>query len=403
GCFLLNKLLTGELRVGVSSGLVERALAEFTGHTRSVIAHRLMGSWQPTAEFWSFLVGDSDDAGDRSRPYPFYLASPLENAPESLGSSDQWLIEWKWDGIRAQVLRRPGGVHIWSRGEELITERFPEIVQYAQRLPMDTVIDGEIVAWRDGQVRPFGELQQRIGRKKLSPKILSDTPAHLIAYDLLEEQGEDIRALPLSERRTRLERLLADRPWAEVSARVEARGWDELNELRASSRSRSVEGLMLKRWDSAYGSGRQRSVWWKWKIEPYSFDGVLVYAQPGHGRRANLLTDYTFAVRDGENLVAVAKAYSGLTDREIVSVDRWIRQNTVERFGPVRSVKPELVFEIAFDAINESSRHKSGIAVRFPRIARWRTDKPATEADTIDTLRALLQVHCEPTRAETRT
>jgi DNA ligase 1 len=396
GCFLLNKLLTGELRVGVSSGLVERALAEFTGHTRSVIAHRLMGAWQPSPEFWRFLIGADEGAGDRSRPYPFCLASPLESEPESLGTPDEWLAEWKWDGIRAQILRRPGGVHIWSRGEELITERFPEIVQCAQRLPMDTVIDGEIVAWRDGQVRPFGELQQRIGRKKLSPKILSETPTHLIAYDLLEESGQDIRELPLRERRSRLEQLLSGKDWAIVSPRVSATSWQELSNLRTSARSRSVEGLMLKRLDSAYGAGRQRGVWWKWKIEPYSFDGVLVYAQPGHGRRANLLTDYTFAVRDGENLVPVAKAYSGLTDKEIVSVDRWIRQNTVERFGPVRSLKPELVFEIAFDAINESTRHKSGVAVRFPRIARWRTDKPASEADTIQTLRALLRTPREP-------
>ena len=400
GCFLLNKLLTGELRVGVSSGLVERALAELTGHTRSVIAHRLMGAWQPTPEFWNYLIGTADDAGDRSRPYPFCLASPLESEPTSLGPPEDWLVEWKWDGIRAQILRRAGGVHIWSRGEELITERFPEIVQLAQRLPMDTVIDGEIVAWRDGQVRPFGELQQRIGRKKLSAKILSETPAHLIAYDLLEESGRDIRELSLRERRARLEQLLADKAWATVSPRVEAANWSELAELRASARSRLVEGLMLKRMDSAYGTGRQRGVWWKWKIEPYSFDGVLVYAQPGRGRRANLLTDYTFAVRDGENWVPVAKAYSGLTDKEILSVDRWIRQNTVERFGPVRSVKPELVFEIAFDAINESTRHKSGLAVRFPRMARWRNDKPASEADTIDTLRALLRVHREPQQIE---
>jgi DNA ligase-1 len=400
GCFLLNKLLTGELRVGVSSGLVERALAEFTGHTRSVIAHRLMGAWQPTPEFWDFLIGDDDGAGDRSRPYPFCLASPLENEPAELGAPEQWLAEWKWDGIRAQILRRAGGVHIWTRGEELITERFPEIVQHAQRLPMDTVIDGEIVAWRDEQVRPFGELQQRIGRKKLSAKILSETPAHLIAYDLLEENGQDIRSLPLCERRSRLERLLGNKDWATISPRVEASTWQELSGLRGSARSRSVEGLMLKRMDSSYGTGRQRGVWWKWKIEPYSFDGVLVYAQPGHGRRANLLTDYTFAVRDGDNLVAVAKAYSGLTDKEIVSVDRWIRQNTVERFGPVRAVKPELVFEIAFDAINESTRHKSGVAVRFPRIARWRSDKPASEADTLDTLRTLLRTHPEPTQVE---
>lgn len=391
GCFLLNKLLTGELRVGVAAGLVERALAEVTGHPRPVIAHRLMGDWMPSAAFWRYLNSASDEAGDRNRPYPFCLASPLEVSVETLGAVDAWLVEWKWDGIRAQILRRPTGVHIWSRGEELVTERFPEIVERAELLPVNTVLDGEILAWREGRVRPFGELQQRIGRKKLTAKILAETPVHVVAYDLLEQDGEDIRGRPLHERRARLEALLAEQDWVTVSPRVSASSWSELERERADSRNRYVEGLMLKRMDSAYGSGRQRGVWWKWKIDPYTFDGVLVYAQPGRGRRANLLTDYTFAVRDGENLVPVAKAYSGLTDEEIVQVDRWIRQNTLERFGPVRSVAPELVFEIAFEAINESTRHKSGIAVRFPRIARWRRDKPATEANTLLDLRALMR------------
>jgi len=393
GCFLLNKLLTGELRVGVSAGLVERALAQVTGLPRPVIAHRLMGAWQPGPKFWAFLNAPAEEVGDRSRPYPFCLASPLEADAESLGDLNDWLIEWKWDGIRAQIMRRAEGTFIWSRGEELITERFPEIVRRASSLPLDTVVDGEILAWRDGCVRPFGELQQRIGRKKLSAKVLADTPVQFLAYDLLEHAGEDVRSQPLHERRTRLERVLRESESRfEVSPVVNASSWDELKTLRAGSRERFVEGMMVKRLDSPYGTGRARGVWWKWKIEPYTFDGVLVYAQPGRGRRANLLTDYTFAVRDGEQLVPVAKAYSGLTDAEINRVDRWIRQNTVERFGPVRSVKPELVFEIAFEAINESNRHKSGVAVRFPRIARWREDKPTSEANTIEDLRALLRV-----------
>jgi DNA ligase 1 len=393
GCFLLNKLLTGELRVGVSAGLVERALAEVTALPRPVIAHRLMGVWQPGPKFWAFLNAPADATGDRSRPYPFCLASPLESSAESLGSVSDWLIEWKWDGIRAQIMRRAEGTFIWSRGEELITDRFPEIVRRASSLPLDTVVDGEILAWRDGAVRPFGELQQRIGRKKLSSKVLSDTPAQFLAYDLLERGGLDVRSQSLRERRRQLEGVLRDcNCQFELSPVVDASSWDELRELRAGSRERFVEGMMVKRLDSPYGTGRTRGVWWKWKIEPYTFDGVLVYAQPGRGRRANLLTDYTFAVRDGEQLVPVAKAYSGLTDAEINRLDRWIRQNTVERFGPVRSVKPELVFEIAFEAINESNRHKSGVAVRFPRIARWREDKPASEANTIEDLRALLRV-----------
>jgi DNA ligase-1 len=391
GRFLLNKLLTGELRVGVSAGLVERALAEVTGHPRAVIAHRMMGAWQPGDSFWEFLHSEADEAGDTNRPYPFCLASPLEAPVESLGPVSDWLVEWKWDGIRAQIIRRAGGIYIWSRGEELVTERFPEVVEHAMRLPLDTVLDGEIVAWRDGRARPFGELQQRIGRKRLSARILADTPVHLIAYDLLEHEGVDIRARSLRERRDLLERILSGITWATVSPSLVANDWDTLKAERDRSRTVCVEGLMLKRLDSAYRAGRQRGVWWKWKIDPYSFDGVLIYAQPGRGRRANLLTDYTFAVRDGESLVSVAKAYSGLTDAEILRVDRWIRQNTLERFGPVRAVKPELVFEIAFEAINESSRHKSGVAVRFPRIARWRTDKPAAEVNTLEDLRALLQ------------
>jgi DNA ligase-1 len=393
GCFLLNKLLTGELRVGVSAGLVERSLAQVIGLPRTVIAHRLMGAWQPGPKFWSFLNAPAEEVGDRSRPYPFCLASPLEADPASLGDLDDWIVEWKWDGIRAQMMRRAEGTFIWSRGEELITERFPEIVRRANAVPLDTVIDGEILAWRDGAVRPFGELQQRIGRKKLSAKVLTDTPVQFLAYDLLEERNEDVRSRPLSERRERLAALLSScESGFELSPLVHARSWDELRELRKGSRQRFVEGMMVKRGDSTYGTGRTRGVWWKWKIEPYTFDGVLVYAQPGRGRRANLLTDYTFAVRDGEQLVPVAKAYSGLTDQEIARVDRWIRQNTVERFGPVRSVKPELVFEIAFEAINESNRHKSGVAVRFPRIARWREDKPVNEANTLEDLRGLLRV-----------
>ncbi len=401
GCFLLNKLLTGELRVGVSAGMVERALAQVTGLPRPVIAHRLMGAWQPGPKFWAFLNAPAEEVGDRSRPYPFCLASPLEADAESLGDRSEWLVEWKWDGIRAQIMRRAEGTYIWSRGEELFTDRFPEIVRRASVLPLDTVVDGEILAWRDGAVRSFGELQQRIGRKKLSAKVLADTPVQFLAYDLLEHGGEDVRGRTLRERRSRLEAVLRECDCRfEVSPVIDAASWEELRELRAGSRARLVEGMMVKRLDSAYGAGRTRGVWWKWKIEPYTFDGVLVYAQPGRGRRANLLTDYTFAVRDGEQLVPVAKAYSGLTDTEISRVDKWIRQHTIERFGPVRSVAPELVFEIAFEAINESNRHKSGVAVRFPRIARWREDKPASEANTIEDLRGLLRVPADTSASE---
>jgi len=388
--FLLNKLLTGELRVGVSSGLVERALSQLLRLPRPVIAHRLTGTWQPSEQFWAALHAPAEEVADNTRPYPFCLASPLEQDPSTLGPASDWLVEWKWDGIRAQVMRREQSIFIWSRGEELITERFPEIVQRALRLPADTVIDGEILAWRDGHVQSFADLQQRIGRKSLSAKVLSGTPVRFLAYDLLELRGEDLRAQPLRQRRALLDRLLLECvDTFDASPLLRDRAWHELQSLRETSRARRVEGMMLKHCESIYAAGRQRGTWWKWKIDPYTFDGVLIYAEPGRGRRANLLTDYTFGVRDGDTFVPVAKAYSGLTDREIARVDRWIRQNTLERFGPVRAVRPELVFEIAFEGIAASTRHKSGVAVRFPRIARWREDKPAVEANTLSDLRQL--------------
>jgi DNA ligase-1 len=390
--FLLNKLLTGELRVGVSSGLVERALAQLIGLPRPVIAHRLTGMWQPSTQFWAALTASAGEVADTTRPYPFCLASPLEQDPSTLGEACDWFVEWKWDGIRAQVMRREQAVYIWSRGEELITERFPEIVQRALRLPVDTVVDGEVLAWRDGRVQSFADLQQRIGRKSLSAKIVANTPVRFLAYDLLELGGEDVRARALRERRALLDRLLQDfADTFDASPLLLDHDWNKLQILRETSRERSVEGMMLKHSESIYAAGRQRGTWWKWKVDPYTFDGVLIYAEPGRGRRANLLTDYTFAVREGETFVPVAKAYSGLTDSEIARVDRWIRQNTLERFGPVRSVRPQLVFEIAFEGIAASTRHKSGVAVRFPRIARWREDKAAAEANTLQDLRELLQ------------
>jgi DNA ligase 1 len=391
--FLLNKLLTGEFRVGVSSGLVERAIAQLTALPRPVIAHRLTGTWQPSAQFWAALGAPAGEIADTTRPYPFCLASPLEQDPSSLGPASDWFAEWKWDGIRAQVMRRAAAVYIWSRGEELVTERFPEIVQRALRLPADTVIDGEILAWREGKVQPFADLQQRIGRKSLNTRIMADTPVRFLGYDLLELGGEDLRPRPLRARRAMLDQLLHDfADTFDASPLLRHYDWHELQSLRATSRERRVEGMMLKHSESVYAAGRQRGTWWKWKIDPYTFDGVLIYAEPGRGRRANLLTDYTFAVRDGATFVPVAKAYSGLSDREIARVDRWIRQNTLERFGPVRSVQPQLVFEIAFEGIAASNRHKSGVAVRFPRIARWREDKPAEEATTLQDLRDLLRV-----------
>jgi DNA ligase 1 len=389
--FVLNKLLTGAFRVGVSQPLVVRALAATSGLPRATIAHRLMGRWQPTAAWYRGLLGAGGADDDPSRPYPFFLASPLEQAPDELGRIGDWLAEWKWDGIRAQLIRRRGEVFLWSRGEELVTERFPELALAAARLPDGCVLDGEVLAWDERGVMPFAVLQTRIGRDKLTPRIVESAPVSFLAYDLLEHEGHDVRALPLAERRGRLAAVLAE-PGARflLSTDLPANDWRELETLRAQARELHVEGVMLKRRDSAYGVGRQRGAWWKWKIDPLRVDAVLVYAQAGSGRRANLFTDYTFAVWQDEALVPIAKAYSGLTDREILALDRWIRRNTVERFGPVRQVVPEQVFELAFEGISRSSRHKSGIALRFPRIARWRTDKPASQADRLAQVHGLL-------------
>jgi DNA ligase-1 len=310
-----------------------------------------------------------------------------------LGDVSQWQAEWKWDGIRAQLIRRAGQTYLWSRGEELMTERFPELTEIAHTFPDGLVLDGEILAWQDGQVLPFNVLQKRIGRKNLAPRILREAPVIFMAFDLLELDGQDLRNLPLSQRRRLLQERIASE-WFErlqLSPLVPAADWNELAEMRSTSREHGTEGLMLKRRQSAYGVGRTRGDWWKWKIEPYTVDAVLIYAQRGSGRRASLYTDYTFAVWHEGELVSFAKAYSGLDDAEIREVDAFVRRNTIERFGPVHRVKPELVFELAFENIQRSTRHKSGIAVRFPRIARWRKDKGIADADSLETIHAMLQ------------
>jgi DNA ligase-1 len=394
--FVLLKLLTGELRVGVSQTLVVRALAETAGLDPPAIAARLMGDWTPTAAWFASVLSAERTDDDRSRPYPFFLASPLEVSPDTLGERDAWQVEWKWDGIRAQLIRRAGAVHLWSRGEELITHRFPEIAAAASRLPDGTVLDGEVLAWRDERPMPFSALQQRIGRQKQVAQLVRAVPVVFMTYDVLEWNGDDIRSLPLQERRQRLESLLRGSDGApgmgvlRVSPTIDPLPWTELATLREGSRARGVEGMMLKRLDSPYGVGRKRADWWKWKIDPFSVDAVLIYAQPGSGRRASLLTDYTFGVWDQGELVPFAKAYSGLSNEEIDELDRWIRRHTRERFGPVRHVEPVQVFELGFEAIARSTRHRSGIAVRFPRMLRWRRDKPAAEADTLETVRQLL-------------
>ena len=389
--FIWNKLITGGFRVGVSQQLLTRALAEVAGIDVATLAGRLMGDWQPTPGFYTSLIS-TETTDDHRRPYPFCLAAPIEGEPAALGDLSEWQAEWKWDGIRSQLIYRRGEVFLWSRGEELITERFPEIADVAAALPPGTVIDGEVLPWRDGRVLPFAQLQRRIGRKTIGKKLLAEVPVVLLAYDLLEADGIDLRDKPLSHRRERLEGIISrvDSPRLMLSPNVEAKTWHELAELRETSRERLVEGFMLKRRESPYRVGRVRGDWWKWKVHPLTIDAVLVYAQRGSGKRASLYSDYTFAVWDGANLVPFAKAYSGLTDAEIRRVDAFIKRNTVEKFGPVRSVKPEHVFELAFEGIQRSPRHRSGIAVRFPRILRWREDKKPTDADTLERIQALL-------------
>jgi DNA ligase-1 len=391
--YVWNKLITGSFRVGVSQKLVVRALSRVSGVDEAAVAHRLMGAWDPSPEFYGRLLGADTADTDASRPYPFFLAHALEGEPDELGDPAEWQVEWKWDGIRAQVVRRAGKVFVWSRGEELVTERFPELAAAASLLPDGTVLDGELLPWREGGALPFAQLQRRIGRTALGPKILSEVPVVLLAYDLLEMEGADVREQPLAWRRERLAELVAAVHTGGrllVSPLVPSATWDDVRQAYRDARQSSREGLMLKRADSPYRVGRKRGDWWKWKVEPFTVDCVLIYAQRGHGRRASLYSDYTFAVWSGGELVPFAKAYSGLTDEEMRRVDSFVRRNTLQRFGPVRAVKPELVFELGFEGIQRSPRHKSGIAVRFPRMLRWRTDKQPQDADSLETIQAML-------------
>jgi DNA ligase-1 len=416
--FLLTKLIGGGFRVGVARQLVVRALAEVAGVDHKRIAQRMVG-WTDSqqapgaARYLRLIAPETTDDENAARPhesdlglpYPFFLAHPLQADPATLGAPSEWVIEWKWDGIRAQLVKRGGRVWLWSRGEDLITDRFPELASLGAALPDGTVIDGEILAWEPGgdAPLPFARLQPRITRKTLSKKVLADSPATFLAYDLLEANGRDLRVTPLIERRAQLdalavalgETLAVD--LLRVSPMVEAPDWETLAALRDESRGRGVEGLMLKGRESLYGVGRTKAsgTWWKWKIDPYAIDAVLLYAQRGHGRRASLYTDFTFAVWDEADgvrtLVPFAKAYSGLTDEEMRKVDAVVRKTTIEKFGPVRSVTPTLVFEIGFEGIQASPRHKSGIAVRFPRMLRWRTDKQIDDADTLGMLKGFLE------------
>jgi DNA ligase-1 len=394
--FIWNKLITGGFRVGVSTKLVTRALAEVSGVDRATIAHRLMGDWQPSPKFYTSLISTETQDADISRPYPFCLAYPLQDDDEIrdlLTDPAHWQIEWKWDGIRSQIIKRQGQVFIWSRGEELITDTYPEIAEMAQHLPDGVALDGEILAWKNGDVLPFGRLQKRIGRKRVTAKLQQNIPVICMVYDLLEHNGEDIRQTPVEERRALLEAIVTETAQDALilSPQVTAPDYDALKTIHNESRDRGVEGFMLKKHGSSYHVGRKKGDWWKWKVDPYTVDAIMIYAQRGSGKRAGLYTDYTFGIHaDDDKIVPFAKAYSGLTHDEIEELDNWIRNNYREKFGPVRSVPAEQVFEIAFEGIRRSNRHKSGVAVRFPRILRWRKDKPPAEADHLDTVKQLL-------------
>lgn len=396
--FLFNKLITGGFRVGVSQKLMTRALSCATGKPEPELAHRLMGNWHPDDISWETLIEAEDASADASRPYPFYLAYALEDPPETLGDPADWRAEWKWDGIRGQLILRDGEYFLWSRGEELMTDRFPEFARAIDAFPPGTVLDGEVLVWSQDAEKPgsFNALQPRIGRKTVPKKLLKEAPVVLHAYDLLEWQGSDIRNLPFAVRRAQLEAacagLTTDTP-VRLSPQHGFADWDALADLRTTARDENAEGLMLKRADSPYLAGRKKGDWWKWKLDPLTIDAVMIYAQSGSGRRANLFTDFTFAVWNGNDLVPFTKAYSGLTDAEFRQITAWVRKNTQERFGPVRQVTPHHVFEIAFEGIQASSRHKSGVALRFPRMKRWRKDKPLQEANTLDDLKDMLRTY----------
>ena len=394
--FLVNKMLTGALRVGVSQLLIARAVAANVGIDQSSVLYRLTGDWQASRESYLALINPDTQEVDASKPYPFFLASPLDKAAAELGDFNDFAYEWKWDGIRGQLIKRDDEVFLWSRGEELVNEQFPEIVAAAKSLPNGSVLDGELLPWNDQGVMGFADLQRRLGRKKVGKKLLNEVPIQFHCYDLLEQQGEDIREFSFCERRERLAELLQTVDEARLSlsplVNDQARDWKALDELKGQARALGVEGLMIKAKGSPYLTGRRKGHWWKWKLDPLTIDAVLLYAQAGTGRRANLFTDYTFAVWDGDALTPIAKAYSGLDDKEIGSLDAWIRRNTKEKFGPVRSVKLHHVFEIGFEGIARSTRHKSGIALRFPRILRWRKDLAIGEADTLAQVEDLLEL-----------
>lgn len=391
--FIFNKLIGGSFRIGVSKKLLITALSKYSDIDSSQLMHSIMGKWNVDEMNFDDLITGTNINPDNSKPYPFCLAYPLEKETQELGKPEEWQAEHKWDGIRGQLIKRNTEIFIWSRGEELVTPQFPELVTALEHIPGNFVLDGEILAVNDDEVLNFNELQKRLNRKTITPKMLREIPVKVFVYDILEFNDEDLREKPLSERRKILENLIETYPVEDIkiSGNVPFRNWDDLIAIRENSRENNSEGLMLKQKNSHYHSGRKKGDWWKWKVDALTIDAVLIYAQKGSGRRSGYYTDYTFAVKKDEQLVTIAKAYSGLTDKEIMEVSRFVTKNSLEKFGPVRTVKPELVFEIAFEGIGFSNRHKSGVALRFPRIVRWRRDKKADEIDDIEEVKKLIK------------
>lgn len=391
--FIFNKLIGGSFRIGVSKKLLITALSKYSDIDSSQLMHSIMGKWNVDEMNFDDLITGTNINPDNSKPYPFCLAYPLEKETQELGKPEEWQAEYKWDGIRGQLIKRNTEIFIWSRGEELVTPQFPELVTALEHIPGNFVLDGEILAVNDDEVLNFNELQKRLNRKTITPKMLREIPVKVFVYDILEFNDEDLREKPLSERRKILENLIETYPVEniKISGSVPFKNWDDLIAIRENSRENNSEGLMLKQKNSHYHSGRKKGDWWKWKVDALTIDAVLIYAQKGSGRRSGYYTDYTFAVKKDDQLVTIAKAYSGLTDKEIMEVSRFVTKNSLEKFGPVRTVKPELVFEIAFEGIGFSNRHKSGVALRFPRIVRWRRDKKADEIDDIEEVKKLIK------------
>ena len=397
-CFIFNKIITGGFRVGVSRQIIIKALAAFLNQEPALIAHKLMGNWQPTEEFYKYLSSADPVSSKESKPYPFYLAYPLETPLDNCGDISQWIIEYKYDGIRAQLIKRNNRVLIWSRGEELITDQFPEILDACNTIDYDVVLDGEIcvIDLETKMPRPFNDLQKRLQRKKVSKALQDKYPVAFIVYDMLEYNLVDIRSEPLVQRKDRLSTVFKNQLPARfcLSLGLKCKSWEHAAQIHKTSRENHVEGFMLKKAHSIYAQGRKKGEWWKYKIEPLCIDVVLIYAQKGHGIRAGLYSDYTLAVYNHDKqLVPVAKAYSGLTNKEMASVDAYIKKNITDRFGPIRAVRPKIIFEIAFEGIQKSSRHKAGFSLRFPRIKRLREDLTLADIDTTQSLEDLYNAY----------